>query len=104
MKLFCAFFEISQVLDKRFLQHARETKAWSRRGETRVKNYGDETLATLEARNLEIPTTIAAAEAALSALEGQEQEVILKLEHFHKLRAEVDQLVEVLYQPKPGKP
>ena len=68
------------------------------------KAYGDETLATLEARNLEIPTTIAAAEAALSALEGQEQEVILKLEHFHKLRAEVDQLVEKLYQPKPGKP
>lgn len=75
---------------------SERAKQWLAR---QFKTHGDETLATLEARNLEMPASIAAAEAALTALETQEQAVREKMQRFKTLRAEVDQLVAALYEP-----
>ncbi len=50
-----------------------------------------------EARGLEIPASPSHAEKALSELEKQEAGVRADIEEFHKLRAEVDDLVAELY-------
>jgi hypothetical protein len=52
-----------------------------------------------EASGLDIPASPADAEKALEALEKQEAEVRAKIEEFHKLRKDVDDLVAALYVP-----
>ena len=51
-----------------------------------------------EARGLEIPASPAHAEKALAELEAQEERVKADIEEFHRLRAEVDDLVAKLYE------
>ena len=66
--------------------------------ERQFKLCGSETIASLEARGLELPSTPTEAVAALNALESQEQVVVQKLEQFKALRLEIDALVAGLYQ------
>ena len=74
---------------------SERAKLWLAR---QFKRYGDETLASLEARGLEIPASPTAAEAAFDALEALEKNVLEKLNHFQNLRNEVDTLVATLYK------
>ncbi len=66
--------------------------------ERQFKLCGSDTVASLEARGLELPSTPADAVAALDALETQEQVVVQKLEQFKALRLEIDALVAGLYK------
>jgi type I restriction enzyme M protein len=60
------------------------------------------TFAMAEARGLRVPESPVEAKRALEALEAQEAEVREKLAEFQRLKAEVDELVAVLYESDNG--